>query len=204
MGRINRAHARSCEEAVLASLTWICDAEQLYTDVALVLDAFTRVAAAAGSSLIDLQLHCVVDHADGSQAASTCSREEAVLASLGWICDAEKRCTDEALVLDAFTRVAAAAGSSLIDLHLQCVVDHADGSHEPCSYARCCEEADLASLGWILYAEQQCIDAAFVLDASTGVAAAARSGVIDLRFAPRCSMTMCRISMFGFFVGPIP
>ena len=110
MGRINRAHARSCEEAVLASLTWICDAEQLYTDVALVLDAFTRVAAAAGSSLIDLQLHCVVDHADGSQAASTCSREEAVLASLGWICDAEKRCTDAALVLDAFTRVAAAAG----------------------------------------------------------------------------------------------
>ena len=34
-------HARSCEEAVLASLTWICDAEQLYTDAALVLDAST-------------------------------------------------------------------------------------------------------------------------------------------------------------------
>ena len=30
-------HARSCEEAVLASLTWICDAEQLYTDTTLVL-----------------------------------------------------------------------------------------------------------------------------------------------------------------------
>ena len=30
-------HARSCEEAVLASLTWICDAEQLYTDATLVL-----------------------------------------------------------------------------------------------------------------------------------------------------------------------
>ena len=43
-----RAHARSCDEAVLASLTWICDAEQLYTDAALVLDASTRLAATAG------------------------------------------------------------------------------------------------------------------------------------------------------------
>jgi len=55
----------------LMCITWICDAEQLYTDAALVLDASTRVAAAAGSGLIDLHLHCVVDHADGSQAAST-------------------------------------------------------------------------------------------------------------------------------------
>ena len=66
-----RAHVRCCEEADLASLGWICVAEQLYTDAALVLDASTRVAAAAGSGLIDLHLHCVVDHADGSQAAST-------------------------------------------------------------------------------------------------------------------------------------
>ena len=50
---INRAHARCCDEAVLASLAWICDAEQLYIDAALVLDASTRVAAAAGSCLID-------------------------------------------------------------------------------------------------------------------------------------------------------
>ena len=57
-GRINHAHARSCEEAVLASLTWICDAEQLYTDVALVLDAFTRVAAAARSCLIVASSMC--------------------------------------------------------------------------------------------------------------------------------------------------
>ena len=71
MGRINRAHARCCEEADLASLGWICVAEQRCTDAALVLDASTRVAAAAGSGLIDLHLHCVVDHADGSQAAST-------------------------------------------------------------------------------------------------------------------------------------
>ena len=100
-GRINRAHARSCEEAVLASLTWICDAEQLFTDAALVLDAFTRVAAVARSGQIDLHLHCVVDHADET---------EAVLASLTWICDAEQLYTDAALVLDASTRVAAAAG----------------------------------------------------------------------------------------------
>jgi hypothetical protein len=39
-------------------------AEQLYTDAALVLDASTRVAAATGGGLIDLHLHCVVDHAD--------------------------------------------------------------------------------------------------------------------------------------------
>ena len=40
------------EEADLASLAWICHAEQLYTDAALVLDASTRVAAAEGSCLI--------------------------------------------------------------------------------------------------------------------------------------------------------
>ena len=53
--------------------------------------------------------------------------EEADLASLGWIKYAEKRCTDAALVLDASTRVAAAAGSCLIDVHLHCVVDLAEG-----------------------------------------------------------------------------
>ena len=96
------------------------------------LDASTRVAAASESDLIDLHFAFVVDHADGSQAASTCSCsvccEEADLASLGWICVAEQRYTDAALVLDASTRVAAAAGSGLIDLHLHGVVDHADGS----------------------------------------------------------------------------
>ena len=65
----------SCEEADLASLTWTPTttnhAEQLYTDAALVLDASTRVAAAVRSGLIDLHLHCVVNLADGSQAAST-------------------------------------------------------------------------------------------------------------------------------------
>jgi hypothetical protein len=58
--------------------------------------------------------------------------EEADLASLGWICFAEQRCTDAGLVLDAPTRVPAAAGSGLIDLNLHCVVDIADGSHQPC------------------------------------------------------------------------
>ena len=46
--------ARKLKEAVLASLAWICHAEQLYIDAALVLDASTRVAAAAGSGLIDV------------------------------------------------------------------------------------------------------------------------------------------------------
>ena len=53
----------SCEEVDLASLTWISYAEQLYTDAAFMLDASTRVAAAAGSCLIDVHLHCVVDGA---------------------------------------------------------------------------------------------------------------------------------------------
>ncbi len=64
------------------------------------------------------------------------------------ICDAERLCTDAALVLDASTRLAAAARSGLIDLHVAFVVDHADGSHQraPVGLAR---EADVASLGWI-------------------------------------------------------
>ena len=69
MGRINRAHARCCEEADLASLGWIKYAEKRCTDAALVLDASTRVAAAAGSCLIDVHLHCVVDLA--GRVAST-------------------------------------------------------------------------------------------------------------------------------------
>ena len=125
---VANSHAWSCEEADLASLGWICVAEQRCTDAALMLDASTRVAAAAGSGLIDLHLHCVVDLADGriDRAHARCC-EEADLASLGWICVAEQLYTDAALVLDASTRVAAAAGSGLIDLHLHCVVDLADG-----------------------------------------------------------------------------
>jgi len=68
---INRAHARCCEEAVLASLAWICHAEQLCIDAALVLDASTRVAAAAGSGLIDPHMHCVDDSALESKTATT-------------------------------------------------------------------------------------------------------------------------------------
>ena len=130
-----RAHVRCCEEADLASIGWIKYAEKRCTDAALVLDASTRVAAAAGSCLIDVHLHCVVDLAEGcihrAHAHARCCKE-ADLASLGWICVAEQLCTDAALVLDVSTRVAAAAGSGLIDLHLHCVVDIADGSHQPC------------------------------------------------------------------------
>ena len=84
MGRNNRAHARCCEEADLASLGWICVTEQRYTDAALVLDASTRVAAAARSGLLDLHCAFVVDPANGSlQRAHVGSCEEADLASLG-------------------------------------------------------------------------------------------------------------------------
>jgi hypothetical protein len=119
-GCIKRAHDLVC-------IMSICDAEQLYTDAALVLDASTRVPAVARSGLIDLLLHCVVDHADktGWVALAGCINRAHDLACIMSICDAEQLYTDAALVLDASTRVPAAAGSGLIDVHLHCVVDHA-------------------------------------------------------------------------------
>ena len=70
------------------------------------LDASTRVAAAAGSGLIDLHLHCVVDHPDETDwlGCINCAHD---LACITWICDAEQLYTGAALVLDASTRVAA-------------------------------------------------------------------------------------------------
>ena len=70
-GTTTRADARSCGKANHASLTRICDVEQLYTDAALMLDASPRVVAAAGSGLIDLHLRRRVDHAEGTQHAPT-------------------------------------------------------------------------------------------------------------------------------------
>ena len=72
-GTTTRAYARSCGKADHASLTWTCDVEQLYTDAALMLDASPRVEAAEGSGLIDLHLHCVVDHAGWHNNACSCS-----------------------------------------------------------------------------------------------------------------------------------
>ena len=43
-----------CENVDLACLTSVCDAEQLYTDAALVPDAPPHVAASSGSGAIDL------------------------------------------------------------------------------------------------------------------------------------------------------
>ena len=125
-GATTHAHARSCEKAVCASLTWVCDVEQLYTDAALMLNANTRVVATAGSGLIDLHAPRVVDHADGTTTrahARSCGKADH--ASLTWICDVEQLYTDAAHMLDASPRVVAAEGSGLIDLHLHCVVDHA-------------------------------------------------------------------------------
>ena len=52
-----------------------------------------------------------------------------------------------------------------------------------------------------VHAEQRCTDASLVLDASTRVAAAARSGLIDLRFRHSSStMQMGRINVLMFGV----
>ena len=50
-----------CEIADLAYFTSGSDVQQLYADAAPVIYASMRVAAAAGSGLVNLHLHCVVD-----------------------------------------------------------------------------------------------------------------------------------------------
>ena len=98
------------------------------------LNASTRVVAAAGSGLIDLHAPRVVDHADVAQQPCSCSvLREAVCASLTWICDVEQIYTDAALMLDASPRVVAAAGSGLIDLHAPRVVDDGRWRNNACS-----------------------------------------------------------------------
>ena len=51
-------------------------------------------------------------------------------------------------MLEASTRVEAAATSGLIVHHVAFVVDHADGTPQR-DHVESCVEADLASLGWI-------------------------------------------------------
>ena len=119
MGAVPVLMLGCCEKADCASLTWICDVEQLYTDAALMLDASTLGVAAAGSGLIDLQVPRVVDHGTRwrNNRARVCrvwSCDEVDHASLPWICDADRLYTDAALMLDASPRVVAAAGSGLI------------------------------------------------------------------------------------------
>ena len=133
-GATTHARVWSCEKADHASLPWVCDVEQLYTDAALLLDASTRVVAAAGSGLIDLHAPRVVEHADGTTTrahARSCGK--ANHASLTRICDVEQLYTDAALMLDASPRVVAAAGSGLIDLHAPRVVDHGRWRNNACS-----------------------------------------------------------------------
>ena len=127
--------------------TWICDADRIYTDAALMLDASSRVVATAGSGLIDLHAPRVVDHmADGTTThARVRSCEKAVHASLTWVCDVEQLYTDAALMLDASARVVAAAGSGLIDLHAPRVVDHADGT-TTLAHARSCGKLSVRAL----------------------------------------------------------
>ena len=52
--------------------TWICDADRIYTDAALMLDASSRVVAAEGSGLIDLHAPRVVDHGRWHNNACSC------------------------------------------------------------------------------------------------------------------------------------
>ena len=145
-GTTTHARVRSCEKAVHASLTWVCDVEQLYTDAALMLDTSPRVVATEGSGLIDLHLHCVVDHADGTTThARVWSCEKADHASLTWVCDVEQLYTDAALLLDASTRVVAAAGSGLIDLHAPRVVDHGRWRNTR-AHARSCGKLSVRAL----------------------------------------------------------
>ena len=108
---------RCCENVDLACLTSVSDAEQLYTDAALVLDASTRVAAVSGSGANDL--HFMHEHTvDFSPfSAHLMLYENGDLARLTSVCDAEQLYTDAALVLDASTCVAAVSGSGAIDLH---------------------------------------------------------------------------------------
>ena len=56
------AHLMLCENVDLACLTSVCDAEQLYTDAVLVLDASTHVAAVSGSGAIIIDLHSMHKH----------------------------------------------------------------------------------------------------------------------------------------------
>ena len=72
-------------------------------------------------------------------------------------------------------------------------IDHADVLHQR-AHVRSRKEADLACLGWIYRVEQLYTDAALVLDASTRAAAAARSGLIDLRFAPPPRFDLSQVS----------
>jgi hypothetical protein len=92
-------------------------AEQLYTDAALVLDASTRVAAATGSGLIDLHLHCVVDHMQTRWVGLQVERNSAHdLVCITSICHAEQLYIDTAFMLAASTRVEAAARSDAMSI----------------------------------------------------------------------------------------
>ena len=63
MGAVPVLMLGCCEKADCASLTWICDVEQLYTNAALVLytDASRRVAVTAQSGILDVHVHGVVE-----------------------------------------------------------------------------------------------------------------------------------------------
>ena len=67
----DRTRAHACDSADLAYFTSDSDVQQLYANAAPVLYASTRVAVTAGSGLVDLHLHCVVDGALESKVATT-------------------------------------------------------------------------------------------------------------------------------------
>jgi hypothetical protein len=67
----DRTRAHACDSADLAYFTSDSDVQQLYADTEPVLYASTRVAVTAGSCLIDLHMHCVVDSALESKVATS-------------------------------------------------------------------------------------------------------------------------------------
>ena len=187
-----------CEEADLASLGWICVAEQVRcTDAALVLDASTRVVAAAGSHAWSCE---EVDLARRRPVCPTMShsvtpeRRPKFGSKSGARCSFERGNPNFSTGRRGFDVTATLLALLRSKSHRRRVPRPAAGTtcrwvagRINCAHARSCEAVDLASLTWISYAEQLYTDAAFMLDASTRVTAAAGSCLIDVHLlALRC------------------
>jgi len=99
----------------------ICDAERLCTDAALVLDASTRIAAAAGSGVLDARLHKHLRffHFLGCFVGPSCYSSIQSLVNTGLLY------TGAALVPCASTRDAATAQSGVLEhVHVHGVVEY--------------------------------------------------------------------------------
>ena len=121
----------------------------LYTGAAPVLDASARVAAAAGSGLIDLHFAFVVDHAHRSHQRAlmfSVARKFTLRASGGSNTPSSyiHRSSARARRVCSSSREKRPHRSALCIRRRPCT-----WVASTCSHVRCCEEAHLASLGWI-------------------------------------------------------